>query len=155
MKQTGMSFDYGLTDLKINRDHLLTKNYLPTKFKASGAKRYWVISCTRLRDTDIPPDRHVQSDMPSFFKGGGHKIHIFLYPRILLWKSPYHMYVIFSVGSWNHQPIIFMFPVSTKFIVIFLRFRFYLDRSIHKKIPKVGILKYVKMWVSIKAGPLW
>ena len=35
------------TDLKINRDHLLTKDYLPTKFEASGAKRYWVISCTR------------------------------------------------------------------------------------------------------------
>ena len=42
------------TDLKINRDHLLTKDYLPTKFEASGTKRYWVISCTRLRATDIP-----------------------------------------------------------------------------------------------------
>ena len=58
------------TDLKINRDHLLTKDYLPTKFEASGAKRYWVISCTRLRATDIPTDRQVQSNMPSFFKGG-------------------------------------------------------------------------------------
>ena len=35
------------TDLKINRDHLLTKDYLPTKFEASGAKHSWVISCTR------------------------------------------------------------------------------------------------------------
>ena len=35
------------TDLNINRDHLLTKDYLPTKFEASGAKRSWVISCTR------------------------------------------------------------------------------------------------------------
>ena len=34
-------------DLNINRDHLLTKDYLPTKFEASGAKRSWVISCTR------------------------------------------------------------------------------------------------------------
>ena len=63
------------TDLKINRDHLLTKDYLPTKFEAFGAKRYWIISCTRLRDTDIPTDRHtdrqVQSNMPSFLKGGG------------------------------------------------------------------------------------
>ena len=53
-----MTFDLDLwpTDLKINRDHLLTKDYLPTKFEASGAntkfegygaKRYWVISCTR------------------------------------------------------------------------------------------------------------
>ena len=44
-----MTFDLDLwpTDLNINRDHLLTKDYLPTKFEASGAKRYWVISCTR------------------------------------------------------------------------------------------------------------
>ena len=34
-------------DLSINRDHLLTKDYLPTKFEASGAKCCWVISCTR------------------------------------------------------------------------------------------------------------
>ena len=44
-----MTFDLDLwpTDLKINRDHLLTKDYLPTKFEASGAKRSWVTSCTR------------------------------------------------------------------------------------------------------------
>ena len=44
-----MTFDLDLwpTDLNINRDHLLTKDYLPTKFEASGAKRSWVISCTR------------------------------------------------------------------------------------------------------------
>ena len=44
-----MTFDLDLwpTDLKINRDHLLTKVYLPTKFEASGAKRSWVVSCTR------------------------------------------------------------------------------------------------------------
>ena len=35
------------TDLKVNRDHLLTKDYLPTMFGASGAKHSWVISCTR------------------------------------------------------------------------------------------------------------
>ena len=39
-----MTFD---TDLNINRDHLLTKDYLPTKFEASGAKRSQVINCTR------------------------------------------------------------------------------------------------------------
>ena len=51
-----MTFDLDLwpTDLKINRDHLLTKDYLPTKFQASEAKRSSVISCTRLRATDIP-----------------------------------------------------------------------------------------------------
>ena len=55
-----MTFDLDLwpSDLRIDRDHLLTKDYLPTidlltkdylptKFKASGAKRSWVISCTR------------------------------------------------------------------------------------------------------------
>ena len=44
-----MNFDLDLwpTDLNINRGHLLIKDYLPTKFEASGAKRYWVISCTR------------------------------------------------------------------------------------------------------------
>ena len=56
------------TDLTNDRDHLLIKDYLPTKFEASGAKRSWVISCTRLRATDIPTDRHtdrhVQRNMP-------------------------------------------------------------------------------------------
>ena len=41
-----MTFDLDLwpTDLKINRDHLLTKDYLPTKFEASEAKRYIELS---------------------------------------------------------------------------------------------------------------
>ena len=43
----------------------MIKGYLPTTFKASGAKRSRVI-------TDIPTDGHVQSNMPSFFKGGHH-----------------------------------------------------------------------------------
>ena len=44
-----MTFDLDLwpTDLNINRCHLLIQDYLPTKFEASGAKRFWVISCTR------------------------------------------------------------------------------------------------------------
>ena len=66
-----MTFDLDLwpTDLKINRDHLLIKDYLPTKFEASGAKPSWVISCTRLRETDIPTDM-CNAICPSFFKGG-------------------------------------------------------------------------------------
>ena len=70
------------TDLNINRGYLLIKDYLPTKFEASWAKHSWVISCTRLRDTDIPTDRpkDIPTDMckaicPSFFKGG-HKYNI-------------------------------------------------------------------------------
>ena len=35
------------TDLKINRGHVLIKDYLPTKFEASGGNRSWVIRCTR------------------------------------------------------------------------------------------------------------
>ena len=35
------------TDLTIKRDHLLIKDYLPTKFEVSWGKRSWVISCTR------------------------------------------------------------------------------------------------------------
>ena len=44
-----MTFDLDLwrTDLNINRVHKLIKDYLPTKFEACGAKRSWVISCTR------------------------------------------------------------------------------------------------------------
>ena len=44
-----MTFDLDLwhTDLNINRDHLLIKDYLPTKVEASEAKHSWVISCTR------------------------------------------------------------------------------------------------------------
>ena len=69
--ETDMTFDLDLwpTDLNINRDHLLTKDYLPTKFEDSGAKRSWVISCTRLRDTDIPTDM-CNAICPSFFEGG-------------------------------------------------------------------------------------
>ena len=35
-----MTFDLDLwpTDLKINRDHLLINDYLPTKFEVSGGK---------------------------------------------------------------------------------------------------------------------
>ena len=46
---TNLNFDLDLwpTDLVINRDHLLMKDYLPIKFEASGAKPIWVISCTR------------------------------------------------------------------------------------------------------------
>ena len=64
-------------DLKINRDLLLIKDYLPTKFEASGAKPSSVISCTRLRETDIPTDGRTDRRTcatqyaPPFSKGGG------------------------------------------------------------------------------------
>ena len=45
--QSDMTFDLGPSDLTIKRDHVLIRDYLPTKFEASGAKRCWVIRCTR------------------------------------------------------------------------------------------------------------
>ena len=70
-----LDLDVRPTDLNINRDHLLIKDYLPTKFEASGVKRCWVISCTRLRprDTDIPTNM-CNVICPSFFEGGHKKI---------------------------------------------------------------------------------
>ena len=38
--------DFLPTDLNINEDRLVIKDYLPTKFEASTAKRSQVISCT-------------------------------------------------------------------------------------------------------------
>ena len=51
-----MTFDLDLwpTDLNINRDHLLIKDYLPTKFEASEAKHSWVFSCTRYGESTWP-----------------------------------------------------------------------------------------------------
>ena len=47
-------------DMNINRDYLLLKDYLPTKFEASGVKRPSVISCTMCkRPTDIPTNHPV------------------------------------------------------------------------------------------------
>ena len=48
----GLTFNLQLspTEMNINRDHLLMKDYLPTKFEACGAKRSWVISAQVLGD---------------------------------------------------------------------------------------------------------
>ena len=43
----GHDLDHWPTDLNFNRDYLLIKNYLPTKFEASGAQHSWVICWTR------------------------------------------------------------------------------------------------------------
>ena len=45
------------TDLNINRDHLPIKDYQPIKFKNSGIKHFWVICCTRFRETNLPTDQ--------------------------------------------------------------------------------------------------
>ena len=96
------------TNLTINRDHLLIKDYLPTKFEASGAKRSWVISCTRLRATDIPTDwptyrptyrpTCAKQYAPPFSKGG---INICLFPvtqpTLRFSASPKAFYSVFVV----------------------------------------------------------
>ena len=48
-----MTFDLDRwpTDLSVNKDHLLIKDYLPTTFEACGAERPWLINCTRWRLT--------------------------------------------------------------------------------------------------------
>ena len=53
-----MTFDLDLspTDLNMNRDHLLIKDYLPTTFEASGAKFLSYQLHKGYRHTD----RHVQ-----------------------------------------------------------------------------------------------
>ena len=52
--ETDMTFDLGPSDLTINRDHVLIKDYLPTKFEACGAKHCWVICCTRFERLTWP-----------------------------------------------------------------------------------------------------
>ena len=108
-----MTFDLDLwpTDLKINRDHLLIKDYLPTKFEASGAKPSWVISCTRLRATDIPTDipTYIPTDRckaicPSFFKGGHKKIGMFEYLKCDIKQG---------IGRWLAEPVVIIIALCT------------------------------------------
>ena len=56
IRRVGLTFDLDLwpTDLNVNRDHLLIKDYLPTKFEASGAKCSRVIRCTRFERLTWP-----------------------------------------------------------------------------------------------------
>ena len=71
-----MTYDLVLwpTDLNFNRDHLRMKNYLPTKFEASGVKCSWVNSCTRFRETDIPTNRRTCATQNALLFQGGRKI---------------------------------------------------------------------------------
>ena len=54
VSRIGFTFDLHLwpTDLNIDRGHLLIKDFLPTKYEASGAKHSWLTGCTRC---GIPP----------------------------------------------------------------------------------------------------
>ena len=80
----GLTFDTDLwpTDLNINRGHVIIKDYLPTKFEASGAKCSWVISCTRWSrlawpwPTDLNINRGlllIKDYLPTKFEASGAK----------------------------------------------------------------------------------
>ena len=86
LSKIGFTFDldFSPTDLNIDRGHLLIKDYLPTKFEASGAKHYWVVSCTRCGrltwllsltfDLNINRDHLLIKDyLPTKFKASGAK----------------------------------------------------------------------------------
>ena len=126
------------TDLNINRGHLLIKDYLRTKFEACGAKHSWVISCTKLKDTDIPtyrPTDMCKAICPSFFKGGiiNHDTHLAntLYTcsydmiRICLFtwalKGMYSFVTRSSVTYWGglerRNNFIFSLPVNNRLII--------------------------------------
>ena len=64
----------------INRDHLLIKEYLPTKFEASSILELSV-ALVRLRDTDIQTDQPTCAKQyaPLSLKGGRIKI-LFIWP---------------------------------------------------------------------------
>ena len=97
------------TDLNINRGHLLMEDYLPTKFEASGTKHSWVISCTRLRDTDIPTDRHVQINMPLLFQRGLKYCNSMLDPNRVLhvkfWRGAFQTHPDLSTTQQDWSPI--------------------------------------------------
>ena len=84
MWRVGFTFDTDLwpSDLNVNRDHLLIKDYLPTKFEASGAKRSRVIHCLGWRDwhdlwpTDLTINRDhllIKDYLPTKFEASGAK----------------------------------------------------------------------------------
>ena len=106
--ETDMTFDLDLwpTDLNIDGDHLLIKDYLPTKFEASGAKRSWVsYSLHKVWETDMtfdldlwPTDLNINRDhllikdyLPTMFEASGAKrswvIHCTRFGR-LTWPWP-------------------------------------------------------------------
>ena len=127
-----LDLDLWPTDLNINRGHLLIQDYLPTKFEASGAKGSWVISCTRLRDTDIQTDR--PTDMckaicPSFFKGG-HKDQCknnakqsIPYSCSMKWiHMDRHMYVVTILYTALNKPILISDLKRFELILSLLKF---------------------------------
>ena len=118
MWRVGLTFDLDLwpTDLTINKDHLLIKDYLPTKFEASGAERSRVIRCTRFErltwpwPTDLTINRDhllIKDYLPTKFEASGAKrcwvIHCTRFGR-LAWP----LTLTFDLLTWLSIGIIYL-----------------------------------------------
>ena len=100
-----------------------SSNHLPTKYEASGVKCscQWVISCTRLRETDIP----------SFFKRGIINMPLFLtklldrlcckwYTMIIIiihYMKSMNSWESFPKHNWHSHPINFFIGISVQGVV--------------------------------------
>ena len=77
LSRIGLTFNLDLwpTNLNIDRGHLLIKDYLPTKFDASGAKRSWVrLAWPLTLDLNINRDHLLIKDyLPTKFEASGAK----------------------------------------------------------------------------------
>ena len=89
------------TDLTINRDHLLTKDYLPTKFEASRTKRFWVIRCTRFERLTWPLtltfDLLTWLSIRIIYSSRT----IYLPSLKLLWQSVVELSIAQGLGNWH------------------------------------------------------
>ena len=153
----GLTFDLDLrpTYLNIDRDHLLIKDYLPTKFGASGAKRSWVISCTRLRDTDILTDM-CNAICPSFFEGG-HKYlmtNLEILATLIFGKWFWLNKKTIKNGHFELWPIWFYNPQKYMCLLIFI---FYVCKEY--ELPGLSYLSYhitmncwmIEKWEKLKS----
>ena len=78
MWETNIIFDLDLwpSDLNINRDHLITMDYLPTTFEGCGTKRYWSrLAWPLTSHLDLWPDLninrnhlHIKDYLPTKFE---------------------------------------------------------------------------------------
>ena len=107
-----MTFDLWPTDLTINRDHLLIKDYLSTKFEASWAKRCWVIRCTRFERLTWPLT--LTFDLLTWLsKGIIYSSRTIYLPRLkLLGQSVVELWVAQGLRDW-HDSLTLTFDLLT------------------------------------------
>ena len=105
------------TDLNINRDHILIKDYLPPKFDAFRAKYSWVISCTKCGDqhylwpTDLSINRDhllIKEFLASKFEASGAKRYWVI--TCIVWETK----TTFGILTWISIGIIKVY-LPTKF----------------------------------------